>query len=138
MIGSFDGTALRAESEAIHANAGANFYAARTWSDAPDGRRIQIAWISGGRYPGMPFNQQMSFPCDLFLRTTPRGIRLCCQPAQEIETLRLRAHIWQDWPLKPGDDLLGGESQAYFMRRIRNRSLSCSLLRTAVAILSMS
>ena len=43
---------------------GANYYAVQTYSDIPagDGRRIQIAWMNGGSYPKMPFNQQMSFP----------------------------------------------------------------------------
>ena len=58
---------------------GKNRYAAQTFNDIPaaDGRRIQIAWMNGGQYPGMPFNQQMSFPVSLTLRTFPEGVRLC-------------------------------------------------------------
>ena len=54
---------------------GANYYAAQTYSNIPpsDGRRIQIAWMAGGKYPHMPFNQQMSLPGVLTLRTFPRA-----------------------------------------------------------------
>ena len=50
---------------------GFNFYATQTWSDVPkkDGRCIQMAWIRGGKFPDMPFNQQLTFPCELSLRT---------------------------------------------------------------------
>ena len=40
--------------------------AGATFAGQP-GRRVQIAWMRGGKYPGMPFNQQMTFPCDLTL-----------------------------------------------------------------------
>lgn len=66
---------------------GANDYAAQTYSDIPaaDGRRIQIAWMNGGKYPGMPFNQQMSIPRVFTLRTTSEGIRLFMEPIKELE-----------------------------------------------------
>ena len=46
---------------------GFNFYATQTWSDVPkkDGRCIQMAWMRGGKFPDMPFNQQLTFPCEL-------------------------------------------------------------------------
>ena len=34
----------------------------------------------------MPFNQQLSFPCELTLRSTPRGPRLFKWPVKEIES----------------------------------------------------
>ena len=37
-------------------------------------------WCTGG---DMPFNQQMSFPCELSLRSTPGGIWLGRQPVKE-------------------------------------------------------
>jgi len=73
LLGSFDGTSFTPEGESLRSNWGAHCYAAQTWSDIPpsDGRRLQIAWMAKGEYPGMPFNQQMSFPRELTLRTTP-------------------------------------------------------------------
>ena len=36
---------------------------------------------------GMPFNQMMTFPSRLTLRTTADGVRMFAQPVKEIETL---------------------------------------------------
>src|SRR5262249_50736286 len=73
LVGTFDGQRFTPESSVLQVDYGANYYAVQTYSDIPasDGRRIQIAWMNGGSYPQMPFNQQMSFPCELTLRTTP-------------------------------------------------------------------
>ncbi len=91
LIGRFDGTTFTKESGKHKGDFGKNFYAAQTFSDIPagDGRRIIIGWMQGGKYPGMPFNQQMAFPCELTLRTTPDGLRMFKWPVKEIETLRV-------------------------------------------------
>src|SRR5262249_29160293 len=47
-----------------------------------------ITWMNGGKYPGMPFNQQMGFPVTLELRSTPEGPRLRKWPVKEMERLR--------------------------------------------------
>ncbi|HEY1122350.1 MAG TPA: glycoside hydrolase family 32 protein, partial [Haloferula sp.] len=89
-IGSFDGTTFQTEAGPFHASHG-NFYAAQTFNQAPNGRVVQIGWMNGGPNSaaayGVPFNQQMSFPCDLSLRTTPDGVRLCANPIPEISSL---------------------------------------------------
>jgi fructan beta-fructosidase len=89
LIGSFDGKRFEPETDVLRAEFGKNGYAAQSWSDIPseDGRRIQISWMRGGKYPAMPFNQQMSFPVSLRLRSTPDGIRLQRNPIHEIESL---------------------------------------------------
>ena len=109
-IGTFDGNRFNPESEVLRTEWGANCYAAQTWSDIPgsDGRRIQIAWMSGGKYPDMPFNQQMSFPCELTLRSTPEGIRMFRQPIKEIENIYQKEHSFANQMLKPGENLLSG------------------------------
>ena len=96
LLGNFDGNTYAPETDVLQAELGANGYAAQTWSDIPaeDGRRIQISWMRGGRYPAMPFNQQMSFPVELTLRTFPDGIRLCRVPVQEIELLHTGTRNW--------------------------------------------
>ncbi len=107
-IGSFDGTAFVPEEESIKSEFGANGYAAQTWSDMPadDGRCIQTSWMAGGQYPSMPFNQQMSFPVELTLRTFPEGVRMCRLPVREIEVLRDKTHAWQDHTLKAGENII--------------------------------
>jgi fructan beta-fructosidase len=98
LIGTFDGRRFTPESGPHPLRWGGNYYAVQTYSDIPaaDGRRIQIAWMAGGKYPGMPFNQQMSFPSELMLRTCPEGQRLYRYPVKEIAALRTKTHRWND------------------------------------------
>jgi sucrose-6-phosphate hydrolase SacC (GH32 family) len=107
LLGSFDGQKFRPETEAMASVVG-QYYAAQTYSDIPssDGRRIQIAWMAKGKFPDMPFNQQMSFPCELKLRTLDEGIRLCLTPIKEIELLRNHSYDYSGTVVKPGDNIL--------------------------------
>jgi fructan beta-fructosidase len=108
-LGSFDGHVFAPEGEVQHYDWGGSSYAAQTWSDIParDGRRIQIAWLRADM-PGMPFNQCMTFPCELTLRTTPEGVRLFSQPVQEVEILHGDRYAWQGEALRPEENLLSG------------------------------
>jgi len=108
IIGTFDGRIFRREREVLQSDWGANFYAAQTWSDVPssDGRRLQIAWMRDGEYPGMPFNQQMSFPCELTLQTTPEGIRLYRRPIKEIKNIHQKEYSWNNQILEEGENPL--------------------------------
>lgn len=108
LVGTFDGKTFTPEQNPIQGDFGANFYASQTYNNTPDHRRIQIAWMNGqGPYPNMPFNQQMSFPCELNLVRTTNGLRLLRHPIKEIEKLRIR-HVSlnqmksSDIPLKGG------------------------------------
>lgn len=87
LLGSFDGKTFKKQTEPLDAKWGGNDYAAQTYSDTP-GRRIQLSWMSGGAYPGMPFNQQYAIPRELTLKTTPDGVRLHINPVKEVESLR--------------------------------------------------
>ncbi|MFC1619943.1 glycoside hydrolase family 32 protein [Candidatus Neomarinimicrobiota bacterium] len=116
LIGSFDGQTFTEESAKQRSDYGANFYAPQTFNNIPeaDGRRIQIAWMDGGKYPGMPFNQQMSFPCELTLRSFPDGIRMCKNPIREIKKLYCKTITIPDMILKPGNNSLDGISGDLF------------------------
>jgi fructan beta-fructosidase len=94
MIGNFNGQKFKPEFGKYFYSWGSQ-YAAQTYNNVPDGRRIQIGW---GRIeqPGMPFNQMMLFPCKLTLRTTPEGIRMFCEPVKEIEDLHEKQFKWKD------------------------------------------
>lgn len=87
MVGSFDGTTFKPETPKIQGHRGRGFYAAQTFSDEPKGRRIQIGWLQT-QTPKMTFNQSMSLPLELTLRTTPEGPRLDWQPVAELKGLR--------------------------------------------------
>jgi len=72
---------------------GGNDYAAMTFSDAPNGRRIQLSWMNtwgdASVFQRMPFNHQFTVPRELTLRTTPQGkVRLYTEPVEELKTLR--------------------------------------------------
>jgi fructan beta-fructosidase len=107
-LGTFDGTTFKPETDVIRSLWGANDYAAQTYSNIPksDGRRIQISWMSGGSYPGMPFNQQMSFPRKLRLRSTAQGVRLSMMPVREIEGIRRAKKTWKETVLKADGSVL--------------------------------
>lgn len=94
MVGTFNGAEFKPEHGKYFYSWGSQ-YAAQTYNNVPDGRRIQIGW---GRieHKGMPFNQMMLFPCELTLRTTAEGIRLFCEPVREIELLHDKIHKWEN------------------------------------------
>jgi fructan beta-fructosidase len=98
-IGDFDGTHFTEETPQFDSDSGPNFYATQTWENTKtgDGRRIQIAWMHGGSYPAMPFNQQMTFPREFTLRTTNAGPRLFREPIKEIALLH---GIEDNWPMR--------------------------------------
>jgi sucrose-6-phosphate hydrolase SacC (GH32 family) len=98
-IGSFDGSTFTPESPELHYAEGENangddiLYAAQSFADMSDGRRVQMAW---GRIneQGMPFNQMMLFPTEFRLATTRDGLRLLAAPIREIEGLHSKEYAW--------------------------------------------
>jgi fructan beta-fructosidase len=98
-IGSFDGKTFAPETPALRYAEGKNahgddaLYAAESFVDLPDGRRVQMGW---GRIeqPGMPFNQMLLFPTEFKLATTKDGVRMITTPVDEIECLHAKAHTW--------------------------------------------
>lgn len=96
-IGEFDGKTFTSDKIYHKGDYGTNFYASQTFSNNPDERTINIGWMNQGENSifekaGMPFNQQMSFPSTLELKTTPEGIRLFRLPIKEIENLYASTH----------------------------------------------
>lgn len=98
-IGSFDGKRFTPETPKLSYAEGKNargediLYAAQSFENMPDGRRVQMAW---GRivHPGMPFTQMMLFPTEFGLKTTAAGVRLIARPIREIAQLHGTAHRW--------------------------------------------
>ena len=85
MIGRFDGKVFTPESGKHRFSTGA-IYAAQTFNDVPDGRRIQIGWANID-HRGMPFRGQMLLPTELTLRSTKDGVRLVSKPIAEVASL---------------------------------------------------
>jgi sucrose-6-phosphate hydrolase SacC (GH32 family) len=111
LVGTFDGKLFVPETMTQPLSYGTNYYAVQTFSDLPGKRRVQIAWMNGGKYPGMEFNQQMSCPYDFTLRKHGYGgYRISALPIREIEALRGTPRSWKDLAVKPGEDPLAGLS----------------------------
>ena len=58
--------------------------------------------------PGMPFNQMMTMPAELTLRSTPDGPRLRVQPVGEVASLHGRTHHFTDVTLPSVANPLAG------------------------------
>jgi len=86
LVGSFDGQKFIPEGEPGRLNYGNNSYAAQSWSDLPDGRRIRTAFATVV-IPGMPFGSCMNVPQEMRLKTVHGQVQLCAQPVNEIENL---------------------------------------------------
>lgn len=101
-IGNFDGRTFHMESgphgdprspQQVGPPGGrGTMYAAQTFSNTLDGRRIQMGWLRTApdlkSYPDQIVSQSMSLPHEFILRETDRGLRLFYQPVKELETLR--------------------------------------------------
>lgn len=107
VLGNFNGKRFVPETGLIKYNHGDCFYASQTFNDVPesDGRRIQIAWGTVD-FPGMPFNQMLTFPVSLSLWTTSRSIRMYANPVKEIEQLYNKVIERKDIQTSPGENLL--------------------------------
>ncbi|MGK6350051.1 2,6-beta-D-fructofuranosidase [Parapedobacter sp. DT-150] len=104
MLGSFDGKQFTPEAGKYQYTTG-SIYAAQTYTDMPDGRRVQIGW---GRisHPGMPFNGMMLLPTELTLRTTKNGPRVFNVPVKETEQLFALAQHWKGLTSDKANELL--------------------------------
>ena len=94
-IGEFNGTRFindASENQILRVDHGSDFYAAQSWSDVPNGRRLWIAWLNNWHYanviPTSPWRGLFSIPRELSLRRYPEGLRLIQKPIEELNTLR--------------------------------------------------
>jgi fructan beta-fructosidase len=86
LLGAFDGHGFTPDSPTKERLWWGNFYAAQTFSNSPDGRRIQVGWGQGIEFPGQRFNQQMTIPVELTLRDSDTGVRMVARPVRELDT----------------------------------------------------
>ena len=114
-IGQFDGANFFSDNPpetTLWADYGADYYAAQSWSDAPDGRRLVLAWMNNWQYavlvPASTWRGMFSLPRQLTLVATENGIRLINQPVPELRALRGKYIHLQDETLIPGQNILPG------------------------------
>ena len=71
---------------------GKDFYAAQSFSDMPDGRRVWVAWLNNWNYaslaPTSPWKGMMSIPREVSLETYNGQIKLIQKPIKELKSLR--------------------------------------------------
>lgn len=96
-IGTFDGREFRCETPSDLTrwlDKGRNHYAAVTWDNAPENRRVLLAWLAGWPYqdPQNPVRIRgiQSVPRNLSLYTHEGTVYLAAEPAPEMEALRGR------------------------------------------------
>jgi len=122
-IGTFDGKKFIPESSRLRYAEGSNsrwgdhLYAAQSFENMPDNRRVQIAW---GRidHEGMPFVHAMLFPTEFSLKTTPQGIRLVANPIKEIELLHSTDFKWSNLSTKEANEKLGQIKPGYLHAKL--------------------
>ncbi|MGZ8736253.1 MAG: glycoside hydrolase family 32 protein, partial [Nocardioides sp.] len=108
-VGSFDGTTFTSDDppESVRwVDHGADFYAPQSWSDAPDGRRIWLAWMSNWNYglttPASTWRGAMTVPRDVSLRESDGGVVLAQQPVAELASRGRVLVDRDDLVLSPG------------------------------------
>ncbi len=89
-VGDFDGFVFKPAEEKLYwvQDRGRTYYAAQTFSNAPDGRCVWIAWLMLPQERQNTFSQSYSLPMDLSLRRTKDGLRLVRRVAKELAALR--------------------------------------------------
>jgi sucrose-6-phosphate hydrolase SacC (GH32 family) len=100
-IGTFDGLSLSTDQKNHLGDLGNAYYAAQTFNNSPDGRTVIMGWLRTSDNNvyienKMPFNQQMSFPASMELRTTASGIRLFRWPVDEIKSLYEKSYLFEE------------------------------------------
>ena len=108
-IGQFNGHTFindNPRTTVLWADYGADFYAAQSWSNAPDDRRIWLAWLNNWPYanqiPTSTWRGTMTIPRELRLVQTKEGLRLGQTAVPELAQLRQNAQRWQNIVVTPG------------------------------------
>lgn len=94
-IGDFDGYHFTESGQSNPLDYGNATYAGQTWNHHPEGKRVHISWVRGmggtGDDPGyenMPFSQCMTIPCEITLKKSREGLRICRTPIPQVKQLR--------------------------------------------------
>ncbi len=96
-VGSFDGKTFQCDdlpTVTRWMDYGKDHYATVTWSNAPQGRSVALAWMSNWQYansvPTQQFRSSNSVPRDLSLIRKGKEVILKSMPSPEVEALRGR------------------------------------------------
>lgn len=100
---------------------GKDHYATVSWNDAPDGRRVALAWMSNWQYarnlPLFPWRNMMSYPRDLSLvPSEDGGWLLASAPSPEVTAIRGEELLKKSFCLNGGKTLKFRSEEAYEIR----------------------
>ena len=91
-IGSFNGRMFTPDAGGKQILHHGPFYASQVFSNGPAGRRVQVGWMQLSPPAGATYNQMMSLPMELSLRTTTDGVRMFAEPVAEISSVYGNSH----------------------------------------------
>jgi fructan beta-fructosidase len=98
-VGDFDGKTFSNSNPAdkvLWVDWGRDNYAGVTWSNAPDGRRLFLGWMSNWQYatsvPTQAWRSANTLPREMKLVQTPDGLRLSAQPVASLAKLRTKTY----------------------------------------------
>ncbi len=108
-----DAPAQSAEQRASWLDYGKDYYAAVSWNDVPDGRRVMIGWMNNWQYanqiPTSPWRSAMSVPREIGLRTIDGHPQVVQSPIHELRDLRAGpAYKLRHQTIQPGSVPLTG------------------------------
>lgn len=101
LIGSFDGKCFTPEHKGGRLHYGDASYAAQSWSDVPDVRRIRTAFAKIV-VPGMPFGCCMNIPQVMSLKNINGELKLCAEPVEELKGLIVNETEYNDYAVSDG------------------------------------
>ena len=91
-------------------NFGEDNYAAQTYSDTPDGRRVMVNWMTDFAYTDAlanvtdPYNGAFTMAYELKLKQTSNGIKLYQTPIEEYESLRKSPYSFNNVTVAASDE----------------------------------
>mgnify|MGYP001968919209 CR=1 FL=1 len=97
-VGTFDGEAFHPEESRLTSVQTQDYYAAQTFTNDPQGRKIEIGWFrtKTNTASGNDFNQSMGIATELKLISTDEGIRLSRKPVEEFKKLRGKRYTFNN------------------------------------------
>ena len=112
-VGDFNGTTFtntNTDDLVLSVDEGKDYYAAVTWNNVPDDRRLMIGWFNNWQYaqeiPTSGWRSSQSLVRTLHLRQFPEGVRLVQRPVEEQQMLRGTLQHYENEQVTEGDDFL--------------------------------
>ena len=116
-VGEFDGTNFTNDNSddlILTLDYGRDFYAAVTWNNTPDDRRLMIGWMNNWLYgeeiPTEPWRSAQSLVRRLNLNAFPEGVRLTQVPVEGVQKIRKQLLHDEVVELQEGDNYLSLEN----------------------------